>query len=370
MLFADFKTELLVLSFISSMALGDIFKKSKIFKKINIGTYKISSQGFRILKVLLFIGALLSILIVVRSWVYLLIYDIKLSRDQLYSPIIGSEYFSSILFTALIYLKGICAAVLSFVFFKSIIDGDKKYTIICTVIFLVDSIVFSAKGPIIYLAFNLLLFFILNNKESIIKLRLFIFIFIFILTLSGVYLIDLARGNNIIDSIQRYFSIGPVLLSHIVSGDSGLTGLGNQKNLFIIFSGLDYLIIVIIRGLTGSLIYSNGYDWVKYIDIPQVIMMSSNKFVPFNTFYTVLSEPFLALGWFGVVSLGFGLGWLIANLESRYLSEGCDLALFWLQYIATIAFFGVFVSAFSTVTFWLIILLMGFFSSRIFLKKI
>lgn len=368
MLYADIKTELLLICFLFSLVLGSILNEVIYFKNQKVNIYRLSPSGARILKWCIYANALLSIVVLARYLAYRYIFDDVLTRAQLYSPIGADGKYLSAIYVLCLYLKGITSVVLSFAFLKSLLEKDVKLIIASGAIILLDAIVFNAKGPIINIGFMCLLYILLNSKQEPALLKKFVFGCSFIVL--ALWFIELSRGNNIVDSFVRYFSIGPALLASIVGGglEAGYRAW-IPSNIFLIFSGLDYLIVIFARGVTGLPIQSGGYDWIKYIDMPLSISESAYKFFPSNTFYTLLSEPYLSFGWGGIVGLGLILGWLVTALERSYLLNRCDRSLFWLQYIVGIAFFGIFVSALSTVIFWLILGLMLFFSSYFFQKN-
>jgi oligosaccharide repeat unit polymerase len=364
-LYADIKTELLIITFIISIALGSIINSIFYVDQRNTNTFVVSHLGNKLFMYSIYASAFISLLVIIRYWTYLFIFNIDLSRAQLYSPVPSDGIFIASLYVGILYIKGVCSTVVSFTFLRSLLNGNSSFVIISGVAMILDAIAFTAKGPIINLLFCCLLFLLFNRNINFKKfLKLIIMIIIFTILL---LFIELFRGNNIVESISRYFSIGPALLSSIVSG--GFRGEYHSwfpNNMLLIFSGLDYLVIITIRGLIGLPITSVGYDWIKYIDIPQVVYADSNKFLPFNTFYTMLSEPYLAFGWAGIIGFGVLFGWLISNFEGKYFISGCERNLFWLQFLLGIVFFGVFVSAFSTVIFWLVLIFMYFFSRFIF----
>ena len=368
MLYADIKTELLLICFLFSLALGSILNEFISSKNKKAKFYRVSPSGAIILKWCIYTNALLSIVVLARYLVYRYIFDDVLTRAQLYSPIGADGKYLSIIYVVCLYLKGITSVVLLFAFLKSLLEKDKKLILVSMGIIMLDAVVFTAKGPIIYIGFMCLLNLLLNLKQEPALIKKFIFGCSFFVL--AIWLIELSRGNNIVDSFVRYFSIGPALLASIVGGglEAGYRAW-IPSNIFLIFSGLDYLIAIFARGVTGLPIQSVGYDWIKYIDMPIAISESAYKFFPSNTFYTLLSEPYLSFGWGGIVGLGLILGWLVTGLERSYLLNRCERSLFWLQYIVGIAFFGIFVSALSTVIFWLILGLMVFFSSYVFQKN-
>jgi oligosaccharide repeat unit polymerase len=368
MLYADVHTEVILINFWCSLVLGSLIGGVSLFSKKS-QVYEISSRGLNILKFLAFLVALISLLVIIRYWFYKLNYQDTLTRVELYSPIVDEGKLFSASYVAALYLKGIGSVFLSFILLRSLNKKDIKNSLIVIGIFFLDAFAFSAKGPFINIGFILLLHLFLVKKLDfkLFKNALIIFIFIFFL----IWCVDLFRGNNITESVLRYFSIGPALLSGLVNKGFGF-GYHDWSlyNLGLIFSGFEYLIIIIFRVLSSIPIESNGYNWVKYIDIPQVISESADKFYPANTFYTLLSEPYLSFGLIGVICIGFFFGWIITVLERGYTTYGCDKDLFWLQYLVNIVFFGIFVSFLSSVVFWLVLGIMFFFPKNIFKKMI
>ena len=365
MLYADIKTELLLICFLLSLALGAILNEVVYSKNKKVSFFKTSYSNARFLRYFVYANALMSILVLGRYLVYRLIFDDFLTRAQLYSPIGADGKYLSAIYVLILYLKGISSVFLSFALLKSLLDKDRNLVIVSILIIMFDAIVFTAKGPIINIGFVLLLYvFLKTGHESGLHKKMIFSCSIIVL---AIWFIELCRGNNIIDSFIRYFSIGPALLASIVGGghEAGYR-TWIPSNIFLIFSGLDYLIAILARGFTGLPIQSVGYDWIKYIDMPVAISEVAYKFLPSNTFYTLLSEPYLSFGWCGIVGLGLILGWLVTALEENYVLHKCERNLFWLQYIVGITFFGIFVSALSTVIFWMILGSMLFFQSYFF----
>ena len=163
--------------------------------------------------------------------------------------------------------------------------------------------------------------------------------------------------------------ISPVLLSSVV--DNTLQVFYNKwsfDNIFIIFSGLDYLVTILLRGF-GFSIQTYGYEIVKFLDLAQVVSSDGHGFILRNTFYSILLEPYLSFGFWGVIILGFAAGYIISKYEYTYTNYNCDYSLFYLQFFVGCIFFGIFGSAFSTVTFWLVLSVVILFKSFIFSKN-
>ena len=367
MLYATIHTELLLINFWFALALGSVIGSlGKTGGKV-FAAYKISPAGFRFLKYLAYTSALMSAVVASRYWFYKVNYHQELTRAQLYSSVGSDGIFFSAIYVACMYLKGIGTVLLEFILLRSLLKQDRVIILICIAILSFDALVFSAKGPVIHIGFIFLLYALLISTKNLNLLKYLIIGATFVAV--ALWYMNFRRGENIVESFIRYFSIGPSLLSNLVGGGLGGGYHGwSPSNISLLFSGFDYLVVIFFRAITSMPIQSSGYDWIKYIDIPQAIATSAYHFFPSNTFYTILSEPYLAFGLVGVITIGLLLGWLITVFERSYTLYGCEKDLFWLQYFMGIGFFGIFVSPFSGVIFWLILGLMLFFSSYIFKK--
>jgi hypothetical protein len=186
-----------------------------------------------------------------------------------------------------------------------------------------------------------------------------------------IYFIEIKRNGNLILTIKEYLLISPVLLSSVV--DNTLQVFYNKwsfDNIFIIFSGLDYLVTLLFRAF-GIPIQTYGYEFIKFIDLGQVVSSDTltYNFILRNSFYTLLLEPYLSFGFFGIIFLGFIAGYMISKYEYIYTKFKCEYSLFCLQFFAGVIAYGIFGSAFSTATFWLVLGFMIFFKSYIFIKN-
>lgn len=325
-----------------------------------------SRLGSKILDLSVALYLLLSLAAVLRVILYKYLYQVELSRTQIYSPMpdIEGRIVSSVYVTCML-LKSVCGVFASFSLLRSLSHSDSKRTVLVCFAMLFDAFAFSAKGPIIGAGFIFLLYLLIGSNTS--RLTVFTAAALALPLATGLWLIEVARGNDLLSSVSSYFSIGPTLLSSIVDGgfESGYK-TWTPLNLFAPLSGLEYLATILLRTFDAS-IANGGYDWVKYIDIPIVFSSNSFKFIPYNTFYTILAEAYISLGFLGVILLGIGIGWAISDLEFAVRQHRCDHALFWLQYLTAIGFFGVFVSPFSSVTFWLILILMTTIGNNLFI---
>jgi hypothetical protein len=210
------------------------------------------------------------------------------------------------------------------------------------------------------------------NIKFILLLTLLIFLCYLI-----VFFINIKRYETIygfFSLLLFYFKISPVLLSSVV--DNNLQVFYNKwsiENIFSIFSGLDYLITIILRVITGFSIQTYGYEMIKFIDTVQVIGSkidgTSSYFINNNTFYSILLEPYLSFGFFGVVLLGCAGGYFISKHEYIYFKYNCDNSIFWLLFFCGNIAFGIFGSFFSTVNFWIVLVIFVYFKKFIFIEK-
>jgi len=372
MLYASMNTEAIILCFILSLALGSIASNSPK-PSLRCGTKRpcffLTPVGIRWLDALVLLYLFLVGVIILRFVLFKYWYGAILTRTQIFSPVddLDGRLFSAV-YVVCLYSKGVAAVFASFSFLRSLFLRDKARLIIAGLIMVADALIFSAKGPIIQIIFLVFLYFLLVPRLMRSNLRKALGpAVLLILTL---WLIDKGRGNDLLSSFVHYVSVGPALLSSLIDGGYG-AGYHNWDldNIFLIFSGLDYMAALAGR-VVGIPIQTAGYDWVKYSDIPMAISVEGYKFLPYNTFYTLLAEPYVSLRLPGVIGLGLALGISISKLEKRFLVFNCDRSLFWLQYFVGITFFGIFVSPFSSVVFWLVSGFMLFFGRVLFRENL
>lgn len=237
---------------------------------------------------------------------------------------------------------------------------------------ILESFIFNSKG-ILSSAIFLIVLYISLLKLKFIKedVQFFIIMFQFlIIIILLIFIIEIKRSDgNPLYFVKEYLLISPALLSGIV--DQTFQVFFNKwsfDNIFIIFSGLNYLITTLIRAL-GIQIVTDGYEIIKFLDIPQVVSSTNYNFNLRNTFYTILLEPYLSLGYYGVIIVGFLFGFVISKNEYIFAKYNCDYSIFCLQFFCGVVAFGIFGSAFSTVSFWLVLGCIIFLKSLIFIKK-
>jgi oligosaccharide repeat unit polymerase len=253
---------------------------------------------------------------------------------------------------------------------------QKKYFEI-TLIFagiILGSFIFNSRGDFLSLLFFLILFlFLIKSQKVNIKFILTISLVIFLIALLA-FIITSLRGhlsNQFISQFILYLKISPILLSSVV--DNNLQVFYNKwsiENIFAIFSGLDYLISIILRGI-GIPMQTYGYEIAKFLDTSSVVgqNLTYAAFVIYNTFYSILLEPYLSFGFLGVVLFGFAIGYFISKHEYIYSKYNCHNSLFLLQFLCTNIAFGILGSFFSTVSFWLVLVIFIYFKKFIFIEK-
>jgi oligosaccharide repeat unit polymerase len=373
-IYISLNSTILIICFILAIFIGSVVFNLNNYSnkdKLNLSNYKsllIRNEIFNFSLVGYF-----SILLIIflRKIFFYFFYDIELGRSQLFSPISRDPHFFSVIYVFLIFSKSIFSTFLSFFFIKFLFQKKYFKIILITIGVIFETFIFLSKGLLISILFLLTLYiFLLKLEKPNIKLFLKLFSYIFIVVLI-IYMVEINRDNNLILTIKEYLLISPTLLSSVV--DNTFQVFYNKwsfDNIFIIFSGLDYLITVLLRGF-GFSIQTYGYEIIKFLDIDQVVSLDTinHGFLIRNTFYSILLEPYLSFGFWGVIILGFSVGYIISKYEYTYTKYNCDYSLFYLQFFVGCIFFGIFGSAFSTVTFWLVLFVVIFFKSFIFSKN-
>lgn len=377
LVFAGLKTELIIIYFIATFICGSLLSERLSECTEQINPQVLSKLGKRVIIIALFVYFFAIMILLARVQFYALYLDIHLSRVQIYSPDknLDGPLFS-VLYVAVLYLKGVVAVFVYFAFVKYLLDGEKIVPVIISVFIAADALIFNARGPIIELVFLLFVFSILNSNFSPQKLLgLFVFtcpiLIIFYLLADGRVsdAVTNGRGYMMIKDLAHYISVGPILLSYAIDFGHNFNGLSEKfENLSIILSGYDYFNSLLLRA-AGVPAQTLGYDWIKMLNAPLVIGQAQYQFMVQTTFYTLLAEPYLAFGIGGVICLGFILGASLRTLEYRSFFKRCDFSLFWFIYLFKITLFGIFVSPFTSVIFWLMIIFLLFFSRFIFVKR-
>lgn len=371
LIYISLNSTILIICFILSIFIGSVVFNLNNYSnnyKLNLSNYKSLLVRNEIFNFSL-VGYFSILLIIFLRKILFFFYDIELSRPHFFSPTSKEPHFFSVIYVFLIFSKSIFSTFLSFFFIKFLFQKNyfKIILIVAGVIF--ETFIFFSKGLLINILFLLTLYIFLLKLEKLnIKFFLKLFLFIFIIILL-IYIVEINRDNNLILSIKEYLLISPILLSSVV--DNTLQVFYNKwsfDNIFIIFSGLDYLVTILLRGF-GFSIQTYGYEIIKFLDLAQVVSSNSNGFIMRNTFYSILLEPYLSFGFWGVIILGFAAGYIISKYEYTYTNYNCDYSLFYLQFFVGCIFFGIFGSAFSTVTFWLVLFVVIFFKSFIFSKN-
>ena len=368
MLFASMNTEFNLILFVIFIIIGSIASAYPIISKGIERKFILSATGIKVVYGFAYINLATLILISLRVVFYKLGTEHNLTRLEIYSPFEVNRILSGI-YVLILFVKSLSAVFVHFVLLKSLLNRDTKWLFITLSLVVFDAILFSAKGPFVALIFIACIWLLIDKNEPFpfLKRHKKIVIALCLLFFIPIYI----RGDNLFNVVSSYFSIGPVLLSNLVDDNSyaGSMKGWDFSSILLLFSGLEYLYTILIRGLFDINYQSEGYIWMKITDIPVVVSMSSIKFIPYNTFYTILAEPYLALGSFGVSALGFLMGYIISLFERRYLISKCDFSLFILSYICVILLSGVFNNPIGSVTLWLVIILFLIFQNRLFDTK-
>lgn len=372
-LFASINVELLIFSFITSFLIGALFCGYQP-NMANIDNAKRLSPLGKKIQHCMVAFYLFSVLFVVgRRWFYETYLGLPLERVQVYSPdkTLDGPYLA-ILYVAILYLKSFSAIFSQFLLVRGVLRQKFLLPAFISGVVLLDAYLFSAKGLLIELAFFFVIAFLFSEKRRFAPSffsHWVLFLCIVMVAIAVFYLISFSRGQIRLSDFANYIFIGPILLTNIV--ESGyefaprISGLGNVS---LLISGYEYFITVIFRSM-GVPIQTLGYDWVKMISEPLVTLQSSRSFSPSSTFFTILAEPFLAFGSFGVLLLGGTLGFILPKLEGNYRCAQCDLSLFWCIYLSKIVVFGIFSSPLYSVSFWLILIFVGLLYNLLFQNK-
>lgn len=356
-LFPSIKTEILIISFLSAIVCGMTIDSFSNIKETDIKPLHLSSFGESVCKGMLVIYFLSVSLVILRMLYYNVYLEIHLTRGQIYSPVKGMDsYLFSMLYVLALYLKGVASTFCYFFSFKEMNLGRKIVPLIFVGLVLFDAFAFSSKGPLVELLFFVgvyCLLFTVFLKKNVFQLSV-----ISLALLLAILWIVVARGGVDADysSLMFYFSTGPVLLSSLVDVGDGLAGSdwSNQGGI-LVFSGLDYFISLFFRAL-GAPIETIGFDWIRYISETSVVGQGyPGGFALSTAFYTILAEPYVSFGFFGVLLFGYLIGNLLSKLERNVLVIHCDHSLFWFLYFYKIIIFGVFGSPFNSVVFWLVL---------------
>jgi oligosaccharide repeat unit polymerase len=373
-IYLSLNSTILIICFILAIFIGSVvFNINNYLNKYKLKTsnYKSLLVRNKIFNFCLISYFLILLVIFFNKVSHFYFFNTQPPRAQLFSSNKQDSHIFSVIYVFLIYIKSLFLTFLSFFFIRFLFQKKYFKIILITTGVIFETFIFSSKGLLINILFLLTLYiFLLKLKKvnSIIFLKLFSYIFTVVLL---IYIVQINRGGNLILTIKDYLLISPALLSSVV--DNTLQVFYNKwsfDNIFIIFSGLDYLVTVLLRGF-GFSIKTYGYEIIQFLDLPQVISIetTSYRFNTFNSFYSILLEPYLSFGVWGVIILGFAAGHIISKYEYTYTKYNCDYSLFCLQYFVGCIFFGIFGSAFSTITLWLVLVVVIFFKSFIFSKN-
>ena len=379
LLYPSLNTVTLIICFILSFLIGSIIFNLNNYStkyKSYICYYKISSQLEKKIFYFCIIGYFSILLIIyLRKFVYINFFDITLVRSQIYSFTDYDVYTIRVIYTLLNFTKSILHSFLYFFLIKFLFEKKYFEIILIFIGVLLGSYIFNSRGDLLLLLFFLILFlFLIKSKKVNIKFILIITLIIFVITLLA-FIISLIRGHfsyEFISLFILYLKISPILLSSVV--DNNLQVFYNKwsiENIFAIFSGLDYLISITLRGI-GIPIQTYGYEIVKFLDTSSVVgqFLTYLQFITQNTFYSILLEPYLSFGFLGVVLFGFATGYFISKHEYIYSKYNCYNSLFWLQFLCSNIAFGILGSFFSAVSFWMVLVIFVYFKKFIFIEKL
>ena len=275
--------------------------------------------------------------------------------------------FRPAIYVFLVYLKSFLSIFINFSFLYALLNDRKRLAVISLLLILADSFLFLSRGPLVSLLFIVLLaqFFSISkktlNRSSSNKKNL-IFLVILIIFIAAISFI---RQDGFLSFIRDYLLIGPVIFSSLVSGlfDNSYCG---PLNMPIVFSGIDYLVAIFLRGILHVDFHSIGYDWIKLIDEQVLTGSSGFEFIYHNAFYTILAEPFKAMGMSGVAALGWFFGYFLHKLSWAYRKFSCEYSLLLLSYLWVILLTGIFGNALASPILWLFLIAMPIVKRVIF----
>lgn len=338
---------------------GDCYFKS-------VSYFDISKFGLRLFNSFVYLNLFLLVLVFLRVLYFKYFLDYSLSRVELFSPsYLETNILSRSFYVALSYLRSFTSVFLGFILLCSLIAKNNRMLILCIFAYAIEALLFSAKGPLINVLFISIIWVVLDKEIELNKQHLFIAFFGCILF----FVVLFVRNDNILDVIYDYITTGPILLSTLTDPDYSSFYIGsNVIDISLLFSGLQYLINIIIRALSHVDLMSNSYLWVKVQDVKVITGQSGYEFFPHNAFYTLLAEPYLSLGSLGVCLVAIFFGFMIPYLETRFLINHCKLSLLILYYLIFILLSGPFVGPFSSVTFWLVLFFLIIFRNKLFIR--
>jgi oligosaccharide repeat unit polymerase len=373
-IYISLNSTILIINFILAIFIGSVvFNLNNYSSKYKLNTinYKSLLVRNKIFNFCLISYCVILLIIFLRKIFYPYIFDIEMLRPNIFSAIKQEPHIISIIYVFLIYVKSLLLSFLFFFFIKFLFT--KKYLEIILILTAVtfESLIFNSKGILSTILFMYILFFFLSKLKKQNMNFFFQSIQSVIIIILLIYVIEVRRDGNLILTIKEYLLISPVLLSSVV--DNTLQVFYNKwsfDNIFIIFSGLDYLVTLLFRAF-GIPIQTYGYEFIKFIDLGQVVSTDvvNYNFNLRNSFYTLLLEPYLSFGFFGIIFLGFAAGYMISKYEYIYTKYKCEYSLFCLQFFVGVIAYGIFGSGLSTVTFWLVLGFMIFFKSYIFIQN-
>ena len=359
---------LIIFFLVSLIAGGRLFSKVGDHYFQRFSYFDTSKLGLRLFNSFVYLNLLLLLIILLRVLYFKYFLDYSLSRVELFSP---SHLETSILlrsfYVGISYLRSFTSVFLGFILLFSLIAKNNRMLILCILAYAMEALLFSAKGPLINVFFISIIWLVLDKRIEFNRYHLFV-------AFSGCllfFVVLFVRNDKILDVTYDYISTGPILLSSLTDPDSSSFFIGpSPVDVSILFSGFQYLINIFIRAFFNTDLMSNSYLWIKILDLKVITGQSGFEFFPHNSLYTLLAEPYLSLGLFGVSMLGLSFGFMIPYLEASFIKNNCNLSLFILYYGMFILLSGPFVGPFSSVTFWMVLLFIIIFKNKLFIRRL
>ncbi len=247
----------------------------------------------------------------------------------------------------------------------------KKYILlyIFTVLVLIESFSRMSRGLIysIIFAFSFTIFQRRFLKKIVISKK---FIYGLISLVLIIALLTIYRKQNIFIGLIQYHTIGFSLFSKLISMDFYYNN-SNYEWGRMSLGGFDYFFTLIWRYLGDKSFQSPAYfhSILENSSIPlgPVLKDASNflEITVYNSFYTLLSSPYLDFGLVGVLMIGALVGFFNSQLELAFKKNKSTMALIWLLFIFYNCFMGIFGAALELPSFWATLILLFLLQSYV-----
>ena len=178
--------------------------------------------------------------------------------------------------------------------------------------------------------------------------------------------LSLMRAHNPITGFIRYHTIGFMMLTKLIDKDyffnSSTFTYGRMT-----LGGFDYLFGIFFRGL-GDRFYQVPAYYNSFLENKLILL--DLKVLGYNSFYTMLSSPYLDFGEAGVGIVGIIIGFFTTKFEYLYRKNNDVMALIWLLFIFYNCIMGIFGAVFEVPGFWLTLIGLVLFSNFVNFDRI